>query len=194
MPDTALQPNMTAALEEIAPPAFDLSVDLRYATADNLTGKPIYRRAGCYLHPDAAQLLRRAIGLARPLGLKLHVFDAYRPAEAQWALWNHLPDPDFIADPRRGSHHSRGVAVDLTLATPGGATLEMGTGFDAITPMSYHADLAVSPEAQRNRLLLLGLMSAAGWDFYAKEWWHYQLFQPRRYPLIDDGAQAPALM
>jgi D-alanyl-D-alanine dipeptidase len=70
----------------------------------------------------------------------------------------------------------------------------MGTGFDAITPMSYHADLAVSPEAQRNRLLLLGLMSAAGWDFYAKEWWHYQLFQPRRYPLIDDGAQAPALM
>lgn len=194
MPDTALQPSMTAALEEIAPPAFELSVDLRYATADNLTGKPIYRRAGCYLHPDAARLLRRAIGLARPLGLKLHVFDAYRPAEAQWALWNHLPDPDFIADPRRGSHHSRGVAVDLTLATPGGAMLEMGTGFDAITPMSYHADLAVSPEAQRNRLLLLGLMSAAGWDFYSKEWWHYQLFQPRRYPLIDDGAQAPALM
>ena len=194
MPDTAIPPTMTAALEEIAPPAFELSVDLRYATAGNLTGKPIYRRAGCYLHPDAAQLLRRAIDLARPLGLKLHVFDAYRPPQAQWALWNHLPDPDFIADPRRGSHHSRGVAVDLTLATPDGAALEMGTGFDAITPLSYHADLAVSPQAQRNRLLLLGLMSAAGWDFYSKEWWHYQLFQPRRYPLIDDGAQAPALM
>jgi len=185
---------MTAALEEIAPSAFDLTVDLRYATDDNLTGKPIYRRAGCYLHPDAAVLLRRAADLARPLGLKLYVFDAYRPPAAQWALWNHMPNPDFIADPRRGSHHSRGVAVDLTLAAPGGAKLDMGTGFDAITPMSYHADIAVSPEAQKNRLLLLGLMSAAGWDFYAKEWWHYQLFQPRRYPLIDDGAVAPKLM
>jgi D-alanyl-D-alanine dipeptidase len=194
MPDTTTAPMMAAALAEIAPPAFDLFLDLRYATAGNLTGKPIYRRAGCYLHPDAAALLARAAELARPLGLKLCVFDAYRPPPAQWALWNHLPDPDFIADPRRGSHHSRGAAVDLTLATPDCRKLEMGTGFDAITPMSYHADLAVSPEAQRNRLLLLGLMSAAGWDFYAKEWWHYQLFQPRRSPLIDDGAQAPALM
>lgn len=185
---------MTARLEEIAPPAFDLFVDLRYGAGDNLTGKPIYRRSACYLHPDAAQLLRRAAELARPLGLKLYVFDAYRPPAAQWALWNHMPNPDFIADPRRGSHHSRGVAVDLTLATPQGDRLEMGTGFDAITPMSYHADLAVSPEAQRNRLLLLGLMSAAGWDFYSKEWWHYQLFQPRRYPVIEDGACAPAMM
>ena len=194
MPDTAIEPTMTAALEEIAPPAFDLFVDLRYATQDNLTGKPIYKRAGCHLHPDAAVLLRRAVDLARPLGLKLYVYDAYRPPAAQWALWNHMPNPDFIADPRRGSHHSRGVAVDLTLATPQGDRLEMGTGFDAITPMSYHADLAVSPEAQRNRLLLLGLMSAAGWDFYSKEWWHYQLFQPRRYKLIEDGAIAPAMM
>lgn len=194
MPDTAIEPTITAALEEIAPPAFDLFVDLRCAAGDNLTGKPIYRRAGCYLHPDAAVLLRRAMDLARPLGLKLHIFDAYRPPAAQWALWNHMPNPDFIADPRRGSHHSRGVAVDLTLATPGGARLDMGTGFDAITPMSYHADLAVSPGARRNRLLLLGLMSAAGWDFYSKEWWHYQLFQPRRYPPIDDGARAPAMM
>ncbi|MGQ0676763.1 MAG: D-alanyl-D-alanine dipeptidase [Rhodospirillales bacterium] len=194
MPDTAIQPTLAAALEEIAPPSCGVFLDLRYATADNLTGKPIYRRAGCYLHPDAARLLRRAAELARPLGLKLCVFDAYRPPAAQWALWNHLPDPDFIADPRRGSHHSRGAAVDLTLAAPDGALLDMGTGFDAITPMSYHADTAVSPEAQKNRLLLLGLMSAAGWDFYAKEWWHYQLFQPRRYPLIDDGARAPALM
>lgn len=194
MPDTVNEATIAAALVEIAPPAFDGLIDLRYATADNLTGKPIYRRASCYLHPDAAALLTRAAGLARPLGLRLCVLDAYRPPAAQWALWNHMPDTEFIADPRRGSHHSRGVAVDLTLATPEGRVLEMGTGFDAITKLSYHADTSMSPEAQRNRLLLLGLMSAAGWDFYTKEWWHYQLFQPRRYPLIDDGAEAPALM
>lgn len=182
------------ALVEIAPPAFDVFVDLRYATADNLTGKPIYRQASCYLHRHAAERLLRATQLAAPLGLKLYIFDAYRPPAAQWALWNHLPNPDFIADPRRGSPHGRGVAVDLTLATPDGQRLEMGTGFDAITPLSYHADTAVSPEAQRNRLLLLGIMSAAGFDFYSKEWWHYQLFQSRTYPLIDDGAMAPSMM
>jgi D-alanyl-D-alanine dipeptidase len=182
------------ALVEIAPPAHDVFVDLRYATAGNLTGQPIYRRSACYLHEDAAEALGRASALAAPLGLKLCVFDAYRPPAAQWALWNHMPNPEFIADPQRGSHHSRGVAVDLTLATRDGRNLEMGTGFDAITPLSYHADTAVSQEAQRNRLLLLGLMSAAGWDFYSKEWWHYQLFQPRRYPLVEDGVLAPAMM
>jgi len=182
------------ALVEIAAPAFDVFVDFRYATADNLTGNPIYRRAACYLRAEAAAMLQRACDLARPLGLKLCIFDAYRPPAAQWALWNHMPDPEFIADPKRGSHHSRGVAVDLTLATPDGRMLEMGTGFDAITPLSYHADTAVSPEAQRNRLVLLGLMSAAGWDFYAKEWWHYQMFQPRTFPLLEDGAMAPSIM
>lgn len=182
------------SLVEIAAPAFDVFVDLRYATADNLTGNPIYRRAACYLRDEAAAMLRRACDLARPLGLRLCIFDAYRPPAAQWALWNHMPNPEFIADPKRGSHHSRGVAVDLTLATTDGRKLDMGTDFDAITPLSYHADTAVSPEAQRNRLVLLGLMSAAGWDFYAKEWWHYQMFQPRNFPLIEDGAMVPSIM
>jgi D-alanyl-D-alanine dipeptidase len=66
-----------------------------------------------------------------------------------------------------------------------GLPLDMGTHFDAFTPLSHHgAD--VSPDAQRNRHLLLGIMSTAGWDFYSKEWWHFQLFDPRRYPLVED--------
>ena len=52
----------------------------------------------------------------------------------------------------------------------------------------------MSPEAQRNRHILLGIMSASGWDFYAKEWWHYQLFQPRRYPVLSDSVLASGLM
>lgn len=173
-------------LVEIAPPDFDVEVSLAYATADNFTGRPVYRRADCYLHADAAEALCRAIDAARALGLRLRVYDALRPSEAQWVLWNHTPDPDFLADPRRGSPHSRGVAVDLTLVGPDGAALEMGTGFDAFTPRSHHGDAGVPVEAQRNRLLLLGLMTQAGWDFYRNEWWHYQLFDSRRYPLIDD--------
>lgn len=181
-------------LVEIAPPAFPVTLDIAYATSRNITGAAVYRRPGCYLHPDAAEKLDRAIALVRPLGLTLKVFDAYRPTEAQWALWNAKPDPDFLADPRRGSPHSRGVAIDLTLLDAAGGELDMGTPFDAFTPLSHHGRTDIALGAQRNRLLLLGLMTAAGWDFYRNEWWHYQLFDSRRYPLFDDGQGAPPMM
>ena len=61
----------------------------------------------------------------------------------------------------------------------------MGTGFDALTPLSHHGRTDVPLEAQRNRLLLLGLMTAAGFEFYTNEWWHYQLFNARDYPVVD---------
>lgn len=167
---------------------------LAYATSDNFTGAPVYRRAAAYLHEDAEALLRRAIGLAAVQGWRLLVFDAFRPSEAQWKLWNHTPDPDFLADPRRGSPHSRGVAIDLTLIEADSAqVLDMGTAFDAFTPLSHHGNTDIPPLAQDNRYRLLGLMTAAGWDCYLKEWWHYQMFQARDYPVLDD-AQAPQPM
>jgi len=182
-------------LVAIAPPAYDVTVDIRYATDANFTGKPVYARGAAYLHPDAARNLARAIELAAALGLRIKLFDAFRPSEAQWALWNFRPDPDFLADPRRGSPHSRGVAVDLTLAdAASGAELDMGTGFDEFTPLSHHGCTEVGVEAQRNRHMLLGLMSAAGWDFYRREWWHYQLFESRRYPVLSDSVLNPGLM
>lgn len=173
-------------LIEIAPPDYDVDVALAYATPDNFTEAAVYKKAICYLHPVAAGKLREAIEGAKSLGLKLRIFDAFRPSEAQWILWNHTPDPEFLADPRRGSPHSRGVAVDLTLLTADGAPLEMGTAFDAFTPKSHHGNTGIGLEAQQNRLILLGLMTQAGWDFYRNEWWHYQLFQSRDYPLVSD--------
>jgi zinc D-Ala-D-Ala dipeptidase len=182
-------------LVEIHPPAFDVLVDLRYAGPDNFTGRPVYARAAAYLHEAAAEALARAVDAAAGLGLRLLVLDGYRPPEAQWVLWRHTPDPEFLADPRRGSPHSRGVAVDVTLVDRSGRELDMGTGFDAFTPRSHHGSDGVPPEAQRNRLLLLGLMTAAGFDFYRAEWWHYQLHDARaRFPLIADGAVVPRLM
>ena len=115
--------------------------------------------------------------------------------EAQWALWHQCPDPTFLADPRRGSPHSRGVAVDLSLMDRGtGIPLDMGTGFDDLTPRAFHGSDAPPPAAQRNRMLLLGLMASAGWDHYLNEWWHYQMFAPRRYPLLWDSAARTGLM
>jgi D-alanyl-D-alanine dipeptidase len=175
------------SLVPIAPPEFDVDLEIAYATADNFTGKPVYSRPGCYLHEVAAHHLKIAVDLAARQGWKLKIFDAFRPREAQWVLWNHTPDPDFLADPRRGSPHSRGVAVDLTLVDETGRELDMGTGFDAFTPLSHHGNPGIGTEAERNRLLLMGLMTTAGWDFYRNEWWHYQLFEARDYPLFSDA-------
>lgn len=173
-------------LIEITPRDFDVDIALAYATPENFTGAPVYCHPHCYLHSAAAAALRNAVDAARALGLRLRILDAFRPTEAQWKLWNHTPDPDFLADPRRGSPHSRGVAVDLTLIDGGGAALPMGTAFDAFTPLSHHGNQDIPTDAQHNRLLLLGLMTQAGWDFYRNEWWHYQLFDARTYPLIGD--------
>ncbi len=182
-------------LVEITPADYDVVLDIAYATANNFTGKPVYARPGCYLNVEAAACLRRAVDLAKPMGLRFKVFDAFRPAEAQWVLWHHTPDPDFLADPRRGSPHSMGAAVDLTLIDGGGAELDMGTAFDAFTPLSHHGAREIPPSAMRNRAVLLGLMTAAGFDFYRNEWWHYQLFAPRaRYPVLSDTVLPTPMM
>jgi zinc D-Ala-D-Ala dipeptidase len=185
---------MELDLVAITPPDFDVDVTLAYATDANLTGRPVYRNAECWLRREAAEKLGATVSLARPLGFRLRIFDALRPVEAQWALWNVRPDPEFLADPRRGSPHSRGVAVDLTLIDGQGRELDMGTDFDAFTPLSHHGNLEIPAAAQANRSRLLGIMTAAGWDFYRKEWWHYQLFDSRRFPLYSDSALAAGLM
>lgn len=182
------------ALVEIAPPAFDVEIHMVYATAGNFTGAPIYGHAGCYLHEDAAALLERSVGLAAELGLRLKLYDAFRPAEAQWLLWSHNPDPEFLADPRRGSPHSRGVALDVTLIDGAGRELDMGSPVDGAGELACHGRTDIAAAAQRNRLILLGLMAASGWDHYLNEWWHYQLYDPRRYPLLGDSAAGTGMM
>ena len=182
------------SMVEITAEDFDVEIALAYATPDNITGKSIYARAGCYLHANAAEKLKVAVALAAPLGLRLKIFDAYRPTEAQWKLWEAFPSEEFVANPRKGSPHSRGVAIDLTLIDGAGNELDMGTGFDEMRPISHHARTDIPVEAQRNRFTLMGIMSAAGWDFYKNEWWHYQLFQARDYPLIDQATLPQPLM
>lgn len=181
-------------LVEISKPHFDVDVEIAYATVDNFTRGKIYGRPGCYLHPRAAEHLTTAIHLAAQQHLRIRIYDAFRPSEAQWVLWQHTPDPDFLTDPRRGSPHSRGVAVDLTLIDRKGIQLEMGTEFDAFTPLSHHGNLTISSQAQHNRYLLMGIMTTAGWDFYQNEWWHYQLFNARTYDLLSDAVLKEPMM
>ncbi len=174
-------------LKQILSDSHNVSLQIAYATADNFTGSPVYSRAACYLHPEAEECLRETIRLAGSLGYRIKIFDAFRPTEAQWKLWEHTPDPEFLADPRRGSPHSRGVAIDLTLCDENGDELDMGTGFDEFSPLSHHGATDIPKQAQLNRHILLGIMTSSGWDFYRNEWWHYQLFNSKQYPLLSDN-------
>lgn len=168
-----------------------MKVTLAYATPENFVGKKIYAHAHCYLIEEAAVLLEKARVLAMAQGYGLHVFDAFRPQEAQWALWECVPDPMYVADPRKGSSHSRGIAVDLTLYDlSSGQDLDMGTPFDDLSPLSHLVPQDLPPHILANRYKLMGIMLTAGFDFYRYEWWHYQLYNAKDYPLLSD-ADAP---
>ncbi len=170
-------------------------LDIRYASPNNLTGAPIYQAPLCYLHPEASDKLLRAVELADRLGLRIKIFDAFRPLEAQWALWHHTPDEQFLSHPETGSRpHCRGAAVDLTLVNNRREELEMGTGFDTFTPASFHGSSEVSEQAMANRYLLMGIMTTAGWDHFINEWWHYQLFNSREYPILTDEEAETGMM
>lgn len=182
-------------LVEITKETNKVEIDLLYATDQNFTKAPVYTRALCYLHQDAVVKLNKAIDLAHRIGYKIKIFDAFRPQAAQQKLWDHTPDPTFLANPQSGSHHTRGVAVDVTLIDlKTGQDLDMGTPFDDFTPRSFHGNLDISDAAIQNRAILLGIMSTAGFDFYFNEWWHYQLFAPREYPLITHGTETDLMM
>ena len=173
----------------IEPPEYDIEIEMMYATPNNFTGKVIYSDKRCFLHPTAARLLKKAISLAAKQGLRIRVYDAYRPTTAQKILWEHNPDPDFITNPIKGSPHSRGVAIDMTLIDYStGKLLDMGGSFDDLSSKGFHGTTDISQVAQKNRMLLLGLMASAGFDHYLNEWWHYQLYNAHKYPLISNSA------
>lgn len=182
-------------LLEITAENFDVIFDLRYASKNNVCGHKLYSTPFAYMHEAAIKPLQQAIKSAKNLGLKLKIFDTFRPLQVQKYMYNQFPG-DFISNPESGVvPHCRGVAIDLTLTDLDDNELDMGTDFDEFSELAYHNCDKISAEAQRNRLLLLGLMSAAGFDFFSKEWWHYQLFKPREYPIISASPEmiAPEL-
>lgn len=175
-------------LVELTEDTHDILIDMPYADHRNFTGKAVYNAERMLLHKDAEVKFQKAIAQAEQLGLKFIVYDAYRPPQAQFIFWEHTPDPNFLANPhKRGSPHSRGVALDVGLVDFfTGDPIDMGTPFDSFVPESWHANFDVSVEAQRNRLILAGIMLNAGFDNYSHEWWHYQFFNSYDYPLLED--------
>ncbi|MCS2158597.1 D-alanyl-D-alanine dipeptidase [Scandinavium sp. H11S7] len=163
-----------------------LKIDLKYATADNITGRAIYSEARCLLHPEAARALEKSLAIANAAGLTLLVLDAYRPQQAQAYLWEACPNQEYVVPLSRGSNHSRGTAIDVTLLDDQGEPLEMGTDFDEMDVLShpYHPDVPLT--AQRNRLLLNAIMFGGGFVGITSEWWHFEVPGAAGYPLLDD--------
>ncbi|MDP0563107.1 MAG: D-alanyl-D-alanine dipeptidase [Candidatus Endonucleobacter sp. (ex Gigantidas childressi)] len=180
--------NKDTPLVPITTETHDTLTFLAYATDKNITGKKIYDRPLCLLHKDAASRLSRVIDTITPLGLKVKIWDAYRPMAAQRQLFAHTPNPSYVSDPETGvNSHCRGIALDLTLIDKYGNELPMGTSFDDFRPLAHHGNSQISAEAQRNRLLLAGVMAIAGFEPVDSEWWHYQLPDVYNYPVINEA-------
>ncbi len=173
-------------LVEINNLTHNIICDLRYAKENNFTQKVIYKKEICLIHKDALVLLERAIELALRQNLRLKIFDAFRPKAAQEKLWQLCPNDKYVMPPSKGSVHTRGIAVDLTLVDANGNDLDMGSSFDDFTEKSHHG-YNHPPLINMNRYLLLGIMTTAGFDFFYNEWWHYQMFYPKNYELIENN-------
>ena len=163
-------------------------LDIRYATNNNVCGEELYDFAMCFLHQEAYQKLKKAQQIALEMGYLIKIFDAFRPLKVQQKMFDYFNKPEFdgfISNPKTGSiPHCRGVAVDLTLCHKNGEELNMDSYFDDFSSKASHFCQDITLDAKQNRLILLGVMTLAGFDFYRQEWWHYQLFNARSYNVL----------
>ena len=163
-----------------------IAVDLRYAGADNFVGRDLYSPLDCaWLHRDAAAAVERVVSYLaqRAPGYQVLLLDALRPHRVQEELWQALAGTSlqmYLAPPERGSIHSFGMAVDITILDPSGQELDMGTGFDDMTELSHpvlearHLASGELTAAQvANRQLLRDAMFQAGFAGINSEWWHF---------------------
>jgi D-alanyl-D-alanine dipeptidase len=187
-------PSDFVRLAEVAPGIME---DIRYATHENFTGRPVpgYRAPRCWLRREVAQALAAVQKDAAAAGLTLVVHDCYRPQRATEAFiaWardeadqaeksSYYPHIDkarlfelgYIA---KASAHSTGAAVDISLAG-----LDFGTPFDFFDAASATKHPGISTEARRNRETLAGLMQRHGFINLPQEWWHFSLPVPDAEP------------
>lgn len=160
-------------------------LDIRYATDSNFVGEVLYDCARCFLRPAAARAIAAAHQELRAEGLGFKMFDCYRPRDVQFKLWEIYPEPGYVADPRKGSIHNRGGAVDLTIVKADGTPLAMGTEFDFFGPEANHTYTNFPDDVLNNRRKLKTLLKKHGFNAIRSEWWHYN-FSLEQYPLADE--------
>ena len=176
-----------------------ISVEMRYGTNNNFTGKPIpgYESRQAVITITTASALKKVQKELNKLGLGLKIFDAYRPQKAvnYFIKWSNQPndtvmknkyypnlkketlfDLGYIA---LKSGHTRGSTVDVTLlyvsGPKKGKEVDMGSVWDLFGVGSGYAYKAISNSQKANRKLLRELMITHEFLPYDKEWWHFSL-------------------
>ena len=185
-----VDPGARRAPDLVEPIALEptLRVDVRYATAANFTGRPVYPEARVFLQRPAAEAVVRVHRGLRARGYGLLLFDGYRPWSVTRQFWEITPPAQraYVADPRKGSRHNRGCAVDLTLydlAT--GREVAMPSVYDDFSERAHPGYLGGDAAARERRDLLRAAMEAEGFTVYENEWWHFDYRDWREYPLLD---------
>jgi D-alanyl-D-alanine dipeptidase len=165
-----------------------IHLDIRYATTNDFLGTPVYTEARAFMQRPAAEALVRALHKLQPLGYGLLIHDAYRPWYVTKIFWDATPPEGkiFVADPKEGSRHNRGCAVDLTLydlAT--GKPIEMPGTYDEMSPRSF-PDYPGGTSLERwHRDLLRRAMESEGFTVYEHEWWHFDYKDWREYAILN---------
>ncbi len=178
-----LPDNLLVDLQEFIPM---IKFDIRYATENNFTGEQIYTSAKAYLRKPTAKALSKVQDSLSRLGIGLIIYDAYRPYAASVRFFEIYPDTNFVANPRHGSRHNRGCAVDASLYDlRTGEPLLMPTEFDDFSEKAHPKYMDLPEQAIRNRELLFAVMSHFGFTHYPTEWWHFDFHGWDKYPLMD---------
>lgn len=153
----------------------DFVYDMKYATEDNFLKAKVYDCGECLLRLKTVEGLIEANKKFMTKGYRIKIFDCYRPLDIQEKMWKIVPNPKYVANPRTGSIHNRGGAVDITLVDATGKELDMGTNFDFFGVEASHNYPNLSKEIKQNRKLLKRIMIQKGFNSFDSEWWHYNL-------------------
>lgn len=163
-----------------------IALDIRYATENNFMKKQLYPVAKAYLRAPAARALAEVRRELAAGGMGIKVFDGYRPYRVTEAMWEPIRNPDYVADPAKGSRHNRGAAVDLTLIDlQTGAELAMPTPYDDFTARAAHEFSDLPSDVLANRALLREVMTKHGFEPLPSEWWHYDFAGWREFELMN---------
>ncbi len=160
--------------------------DVRYATTNNFTHQQLYKNTKIYLRRPAAEKLKAVQEALNKKGYTLLIYDAYRPYRVTEEMFKIVPNDLYAADPRKGSGHNRGVAIDLSMADlKTGKPVAMPTDFDDFTKKAHENYVPADPIVAANRKLLRDTMIQHGFKGSSTEWWHYYLPDYKKYPLMD---------
>jgi len=173
-------------LVEISKVIPGIALDIRYATTNNFMHRRMYPQARAFARQPVVKALQQVEAELKPKGLGLKIFDGYRPYAITVDFFRMARDPNFVADPKVGSKHNRGCAVDLTLIDlKTGKEISMPTGFDSFNAKAGANYPKLPSELIQHRELLKSVMQVHGFKVNRGEWWHYDFNGWKNYPLLD---------